>query len=145
MQIEDAIVAKLLTLTAVTAITTTIRPDQLAQTDNPKTTPGIIVSVDEETFDDQNIGGTADVVTAMVAISAISASKTRARLLAEAIRSNGTNPGTGLQGCRVRNGTVDFDMMLEKRSSGYVPNMDGSDSGLFAVESVFTVKYYETY
>jgi len=50
-----------------------------------------------------------------------------------------------MQGCRVRNNTVDFDAMLEKRHIGVVMNPDGSDSGLYSVDSIFTVKYYETY
>lgn len=149
MEIEEALVTRLLAQTAVTALTSTIRPDQLNQTDHPTspddTIPGIIISVDDETFDDQNIEGTTDLVTARITISAISGKKRIARQLARAIAKNGTDPGTGLQGCKVRNGTVDFDAMLEKRMSGYIPNADGSDSGLYSVDSVFTVKYYETY
>ena len=147
MTIEEAIRTRLLAQNAVSALTTTIRVDQLDQKDRPDVpaTPAILLSIDEETFDDQNISGTTDLVTATVTISAISCSKTLARSLAEAIRSNGTNPGTGLQGCKIRTGGMDYDMMLEKRVSGYIANQDGSDSGLYSVDSMFTVKYYQTY
>jgi hypothetical protein len=147
MNIEDAIVARLLAQSAVSDLTTAIRPYKLRQDDKPENdaTPAILFTVDGESFDDQNIGGTTDLVTAKVTVSAISGKLRIARQVASAIRNNGTDPGTGMQGCKVRNGTVNWDAMLEARSVGIVMNEDGSDSGLYSVDSVFTVKYYETY
>ncbi len=147
MNIEEAIIARLESQTAVTALTTAIRPYKLRQTDKPENdaTPVIVFSIDEEMFDDQNIGGTTDLVTATVTVSAWSGKLKIARQLASTIRNNGTDPGSGMQGCRVRNGTVDWDAMLEKRNVGVVLNEDGTDTGLYSVDSVFTVKYYETY
>ncbi len=148
MTIEEAVRAKLLTQVAVTALTSTIRVDQLDQTDTPEDedTPCILITVDQETFEDQNIGGTTDLVTATMTISGISSDRAVARAVALAIAKNGTDPGTGLQGyATARNAALVWDSMLERRVAGYIPTPDGSDSGLYSVDSVFTVKYYETY
>lgn len=147
-QIEEALVARLEAQTAVAALTTAIRPYMLDQKrDKPleDATPAIVIVINEETFEDQNIEGKCDLVTASVTISAWSGKLRIARTLAEAIRSNATNPGTGLQGCTVRSGASNFDAMLENRKIGRLMNEDGSDTGLYSVDLLFTVKYYETY
>jgi len=142
MTIEESVRAYLLTLSAVTTITTVIRPDELDQRDKPHERPAIIISVDNEDMDN-TLDGVCDMVNARIMVSAISSNKTSARLLAEAIRTNGTNPGTGMAGCTT-SGTLPFRAMLESRTSGYIPKEDGSASGLYSVDSMFAVTYYET-
>lgn len=140
MTLGEAIRAKLLTLGAVTAITSTIRPDELMQGDR---LPAIIISVDEE--EPQNdLDGHGGLVDATVTISAIDSNPTRARLLAEAIRINGTNPGTGLAGFSGTAGSLEIDAILNRKSSGFVPLGDGSEDGYFSVDSIYTVWYSET-
>lgn len=145
MTIEEAVRAKLLTMSAVTAITTIVRVEQAEQRDDILGAAAVLILLDAEVFEEgQTIDGRCELVIATMTISAISGKSTRARALAEAIRTNGTVPGTGLQGCNVTGLGLDFEAMLERRTYGTVPNEDGSDSGLFSVDSIFTVLYRET-
>lgn len=136
MTIEEAIRAKLLTMSAVTAITSTIRPDELSQKDVAPGQAAIIISVEDEEFDN-DLSGTTNLVAARVIVSTVSGKRSMARSLAEAVRANGTNPGTGLAGCTVTTGSLLFQAMLEKRSAGFVANDDGSESGYYSVDSVY--------
>lgn len=147
MTIEEAIVATLQTFSAVTALTSTIRPDEFMLTDLKQDggdAAGILISVEEEDFDN-TVDGETDMVQAIVSINAISKSKSRARALSEAIRLNGTNPGTGLAGIKVTTGDLPFDAMLQRRVTGYVPNDDGSDSGYRSVDSKYFVTFYQVH
>jgi hypothetical protein len=144
MTIQEAVRAWLLTRTAVTAITSTIRVDALDQRDKPDVTACILMTVDRKEYDTQNTDGKSDLVQATMMISAISGGRDSSEALAEAIRINGTDPGTGLMGSRVRSGGLNFDAMLESQDFGYIQNIDGSDSGLFSVDSQYTVFYYQT-
>lgn len=146
MLIHDAIVAKLQTLSAVTALTTIIRALQFDERDELQSGLGIAVQVDNRkpiTEESTFISGKSDLVRASVVIACVSGNHTKAWNLAEAVRVNGTDPGTGLGGIRVRTGGLNFDAVWEEDSSGYIPNEDGSDSGLFAVHSTYTVMYYQ--
>lgn len=141
MTLGEAIRAKLLTLNAVTLLVgDKIRPDQLAQSDR---LPAILISVDEE--EPQNdLDGHGGLVDATVTISAIDSNATRARQLAEAIRSNNTNPGTGLAGFTGLAGDVHIDAILNRKSSDFLANDDGSEGGVFSIDSIYTVWYSET-
>ncbi|MFA7121890.1 MAG: hypothetical protein WC277_10470, partial [Bacilli bacterium] len=100
---EDAIRRKLLTLSAVTAITGTgdsalIRPDRLHATDTlTATNAAVIVEVDDEEHLN-DLEGKSRRRMSSVTLRCRSRQKARARVLAEAIRVNGMNPGTGLAG-----------------------------------------------
>jgi hypothetical protein len=143
MTIEERIRDYLLDLAAVSAITTTIRTDKLDQNrDNLKTTPAIVIAVEEEEFEN-TLDGRCDMVTCTIAIGAVSTSRVTARNLAEMIRTNNTNPGTGLAGAHVTSGALPFSAVLMSRSTGFVPNEDGSDSGIFSSESKYYVVFYQ--
>ena len=138
--IEEGLRSFLLTLDAVTALTTTIRPDELATGD---TLPAITITV--ETEEPQNsLDGLGGLVNATITISSLSETKAEARAIAEAIRINGTNPGTGLAGYTGLAGTFTIDAYLIDRSSGYVAEEDGSDTGLYAVDSTYNIWFAET-
>ena len=141
--IEDALRAQLLTLTAVTALTTTIRTDTLAQQD-ALAGPAVLIAVDEET-PENTLDGLGGLVEAKITISAVSSQRSQARALAEAIRTNGTTPGTGLAGFTGTTAGMFIDAaILERRQSGYIPEEDGSDSGLYSVDSHYLIQYTET-
>lgn len=140
MRLEEAIRAKLLTFDAVTAITRVIRPDELLQSDVKDDALAIIIAVDSEEYDN-DVDGTCNLVSANVTISAVGRKKTRARDLSDAIKNNGTDPGTGLAPCTVSTGDFPFQSVLISRSIGYVPNLDGSDSGLWSVDSNYTFTF----
>lgn len=142
MTIEEAIRAYLLTRDAVTDITTVIRPYRLEQTDKPNQTPVIVIEIEGEN-PCNTLDGSGGLVFATVSVSALSTNEGRARVLAKAIQKNGTDPGTGLDGCRVASGGLPFDAQREETTAGYWPNEDGSPSGIFAVVSKYTVSFYE--
>lgn len=144
MTIQEAVRAWLLTRTAVTAITSTIRVDALDQRDKPDVTECILMTVDRKVCVAQNTDGKGDLVQATMTISSISGGRDESEALAEAIRINGTNPGTGLMGCQVRSGGLNFDAMWESDDLGYIEDIDGKASGLFSVDSQYTVFYYQT-
>lgn len=142
MTIEEAIRAYLLTRTAVTALTTVIRADVLDQRDKPQTTACIVISVDEEN-PCNTLDGSGGLVFAMISVASLCGNEAKARQLAKAVQKNGTDPGTGLDGCNVTTGDLPFDAQREQTTAGYWPNEDGSPSGIFAVISKYTVSFYE--
>mgnify|MGYP002631519982 CR=1 len=143
--IDDALVAYLKTLTAVTAIVGTgddarIRPDRLEDSD---TRPCIVIEVEDE--DPANdLTGTGGLVFTDVSIYSIARTKAAARALAEAIRLNGTDPGTGLAGCHATAASIQFDAVLYSTQIDYIPLGDGSSRGNWHVNSLYTVSYQET-
>lgn len=140
-KIEDAIRTYLLTRSAVTAITSVIRPDQLEIGDVSKTSPyAVVISVDGEkpcNF----LSGRHDLTYSTVTVTALSKKKSQSRELAKAIKDNGTNPGTGLAGATVTTGDIPFDAVLESMEADFYPYDDGSPDGTHAVISTYTVSY----
>lgn len=143
--IEEAIRAYLLTLSAVTAITSTIRPNELIQSDIPpnSTDSAILLVVLKETFSN-TLDGTCSLVAANVLVRAINRKLSTTRTLAEAIRVNGTNPGTGMAGANVTTGDLPFMAMLEEREVDVVRDQDGSDTGMWSTDSLFYLTFNET-
>lgn len=145
MTIEEAIRTQLLAQSAVTAITTTIRADELLQTDIPARSGALAILIGgvKEKFNNF-IDGTCDLVEVTVIVSALGRNKAAARALSEAIRTNGTNPGTGLAGIRVTTGDLPFMARLEERSHDLVLDEDGGETGIHTWDSVYTATYHET-
>lgn len=143
--IEETLVAFLKTLDAVTAIVGTgddakIRPDRLEEFDDR---PAIKMEIDDE--DPQNdLIGIGGLVYADVSIFSSARTKTAARALAEAIRINGTDPGTGLAGVKTTVGGVKFDAVLESTQMDYMPLADGSARGNWSINSLYVVSFTET-
>lgn len=143
--IETAVRAYLLTLSAVTAITTTIRPHELNQDDVPvnSTASAILIVVLKENFAN-TIDGKCPLVSANVLVRAINRKLSSTRTLAEAIRVNGTDPGTGMAGANVTTGSLPFMAMLEEREVDVVRDQDGSDTGMWSTDSLFYLTFNET-
>lgn len=140
MTIEEAIRAHLLTLTAVTAITSTIRPGELQQSD---ALPAITIGVkSKKSFTD--LSGKGGLVSAILMVSSISSRESGATGLAEAIRVNGTDPGTGLAGFRGTAGSLQIHATLTEDAVNYYAYEDGKDAGFFACEAIYDVMYSET-
>lgn len=146
VSIEQDLRTLLLTFSAVTAYTGTgasarIRPDKLHQSDD-ETAAHVIIEVDSEnplnTLD--GLGGR---VYARVTLRSRSRVKSTARALAEAIRTNGTDPGTGLAGY---NGTVNshtLDAVLDGMQTSFTQDDDGSDNGYYDVFSTYICTWAE--
>lgn len=150
MSVEDAIRRKLLTLSAVTAITGTgdsamIRPDRLHATDTlTATNAAVIVEVDDEEHLNA-LDGKSRRRMSSVTLRCRSRQKARARVLAEAIRVNGTNPGTGLAGATWTDSTdgLTYAAWLEDTNSSFTPDVDGSDQGFYDVFCDYGITHEE--
>lgn len=136
MAIEADVRTLLLSLGSVTAMVGTgysarIRPDRLQQ-DDDETQEHVIIEVDnEEHLND--LTGKGGRVMADITLRCRAKTKAEARSLAEAVKLNGTNPGTGMAGY---SGTLDgktVDFWLEDEQTVYEPVDDGSDEGVYAV------------
>lgn len=147
MSIEADLRTLLLTFDAVTALTGTgssarIRPYHI-HTDDDITAEHITIDVD--TIRHLNdIDGTSQRIYADVTLRCCAATRTKANALAEAVRVNGTDPGTGLAGYT---GTVNghvFDAVLEDETTAWEPYSDGSDRGHHVVYQTYTVTMAET-
>lgn len=145
-QVEELLRTLLLTFTPVTALTGTggaarIRPDRLHQSDDPDL-PAIIMQVDAETPTNRldGLGGRRFIDVTLVCRAR---TKAAARTLAEAVRLNGTDPGTGLGGFK---GTVSgtlLDAWLEDRTLAFNPKREGSDEGTYDLFENYVVSFAE--
>lgn len=145
--LEDNLYALIKTFSAVTALVGTgsdarIYPDEFPQ---GETRQSLVIEVDEEDYEEsEELTWHGGLVFASVIISAVSTRKREARALAEALRTNGTDPGTGLSGYDGAAGSAsNIKAKLNKKRSGRVPEEDGSDSGRYAVDSYYTISFQE--
>lgn len=145
MSIESDLRTVLLTFDAVTALVGTgaaarIRPYALDERDS-KTGQAIIIEVD--TAEHANdLAGKGGMVTATVTLSCRAVTLTQARALAEAVRTNSTNPGTGLAGYSEDDPCI--EAVLETESVGITPWDDGSTRAWFVVAQEYTIYTTET-
>lgn len=147
--IEDAVRAFLLTRTAVVYLLGThseagdpsIRPDRLHQKDR---LPGIAIVVEEE--DHLNdLSGKGGLVQATLIVSCLATTRRASRQLAEAVRTNGTDPGTGLAGYRGAAGSIsEIHAQLNNSQTNYVPLKVDSDEGIYSTDATYEVWYHET-
>ena len=135
MSLESIIRDALAAMSAVTAIVGTgnsarIRSDRFHDGDivdaDGVSQPAIMIDVTNE--DKQNdLSGVGGASFAAVAISCVAPTRVDARALAEAVRTNGTNPGTGMAGY---SGTY-FHSTVESIATTFIPIEDGSDEGWY--------------
>jgi hypothetical protein len=155
--VEELIRTQLLRFSAVTALVEDrIYPDVVPQLTDAEARemkaqaiylrPTIVIDMLEETPQNTLDGGDGMVV-ASVSIRCIAQTKKVARQLAEAVRVNGTDPGTGLAGF---NGLTDIDDEKEEVSAIHLRNMfdamqweDGGDEWVFEVAAIYEITYYQ--
>ena len=145
MSIEGDLRTALLDMSAVTDLVGTgdsarIRPYRLHESDD-RTEEHIVIEVDSEDREN-DLTGKAGLVLASVNISCRAMTRTLANALAEAVRVNGTNPGTGLAGY-TGSGTA-FDSWLEDETPSMTRWDDASDRVWHTVEQSYMVQYTET-
>ena len=144
MAIDEKIRTALLAMASVTARTGTgsaarIRTDNLEPRDQVTATQdAIIIQVDSET-PLNDLSGKGGRRMSSVVLVCRGVSRNRARALAEAVRVNGTNPGTGLAGY---SGT--FDAWLEDIVASKTPREDGSKNFWYDVNLDFQMTEEET-
>ena len=150
--IEHSVRDQLLTKTAVRALvgsgdSARVRAYKFSQKDDLATDgPGILIRVNKE--EPQNdMGCQGGLVIADVSIISCAVNLDAARELAEAIRSNGTNPGTGLAGDDWTiigiPGAVESCCLIYS-SLDFIPFGDDSDEGIFTIDSHYTIIFDET-
>ena len=147
MSVEADLRTYLLTLGTVTALVGTsdsarIRPDRLQQSDDPLE-PAIIVEVDDE--DHKNdLDGKGGLVYSAITLRCRARTKAVARSLAEAVRVNGTDPGTGLAArTGAMNGTT-YGAVLEDEQTSFAAQAEGSDEGWYDVFCNYVLSCAET-
>lgn len=116
-------------MSAVTALvgsgsSARIRPDKFHEEDG--TLPAILIEVDNES-PQNDLTGRGGLRLGDVTITCRAATRQGARALAEAIRVNGTNPGTGLAGYA----GASFDAVLDGIAEAYQPKGVGNDKGYY--------------
>lgn len=145
MSIEADLRTYLLTLGTVTTLVGEgglgrIRPDRLHE---GETLPAVIMQVDNER-PLNTLDGKGGRVYADVTLICRAQEKEDARTLAEAIRVNGTDPGTGLAGYNGAAGDSTIDAWLEDQNTSFTPAADGSDQGFYDVFCNYVITYAET-
>ena len=136
--IEELIRAALLTMDAVTAIVgegdaAKIRSDHSDEQDTP---PYIVIEIDnEEHLND--LTGKGGRVMADVNVLCRASTRTSSRLLSEAVRLNGTDPGTGLAGYEGTVLSTVLDCWLEDENLAEIPRDDGSKRRWYDVNMSF--------
>jgi len=143
--IETILRRALLTLDTVTALVGTgtaakIRADHPDPDDKP---PYIIIEVDED-VPANDLDGIGGLLHSDVNLVCRAATSDAAWALSEAVRLNGTDPGTGLAGYT---GTVSgdaLDCILEQRARASTPRNDGSKKRWYDVNMTITAIHGET-
>lgn len=138
---KKSLIQLLNTFDAVTAATTCIRTDHVDQSDE---LPYVIIEVpDAEVFGD--LSGEGGLVSAEVVIRCRSASVIEADAIGEAVRTNGTDPGTGLAGY---DGPAGSGSVQGSQHTGfgtdYVPDDDGEPTGEFEHYATYRIWYSQT-
>lgn len=145
MTIEEAVRTRLLTLSAVAALTTTIKFYELLMTDLPQGGAAIVIRTANRTWDDDNnLDGRTTLARATVIITSLSRKLSVASSLAEAVRTNSTNPGTGMGPCTVTTGDLPFQATLLSEETDRARDEDGSDIGVWSVEQTYALTFTET-
>jgi hypothetical protein len=144
--IEESLATYLLTLSALTGISgigtgnsAPIRPDRLAEEDGDI---GVIIEVDNENKLN-DLTGRGGRVMANVNLVCRAPTKKVSRQIAEAIRLNDTDPGTGLAGFGGTVGGLTFDAWLEDTVTSFIKDDDGSDQGFYDTNCSYMVTYAE--
>lgn len=145
-EIEESLRTYLLTLTALTGIsgigtgdTARIRPDRLHETDDDI---GVIIEVDNENKLN-DLTGRGGRVMADVNLVCRARTKKVSRSIAEAIRLNGTDPGTGLAGYTGAAGSQTIDAWLEDMQTSFTKDFDGSDQGFYDTNCSYVITFTE--
>ena len=102
-----------------------------------KTVPAVMFEIDHENRDN-DLEGRGGLVVAEANVICRANTKAEARRLAEAVRANGTDPGTGLAGY-----TGTFDAVLDDIQLAAVPKGDGSNAHWYDANMSFTLLWKE--
>lgn len=138
MRIEQQIRELLLTYGAVTAIVgegsaARIRPDDLAEGD---ALPAIIIQVENEDHE-HTLDATAGFANTTVKVICRAVQRQKSRDLADAVKTNGTDPSTGLDNFSC----ASFDGFCDSTSTHTTDAEDGSDDYWYDTDLSITLLY----
>ena len=124
----------------------TVRPYKIQQTEFRAGTGALAVIVESPEETHQNdLDGRGGGISAQASVEAVAEVFDDAWNLAEILRTNNANPGTGLAGYT---GTVAGSWVqrisVDTTRKGFVPYEDGSDEGYYYVRHELTVDFSET-
>lgn len=139
--IEAALRAMLSSFTAVTDLVgDRIRPDIMDIDDDPH---AILVKVESEAIH-SDLDGRGGLITASVIVDAIAYTRLESRKLEQLIRTNGTDPGTGLQGYAGLVGTFQVDgCTLARRVPYLLERQTDEDRDWYGIASYYEIDYRE--
>lgn len=139
--LEQAMRQMLLSLSAVTnQVGQTIRPDLLDRGDD---VPAILIQIEDESLHD-DLDGRGGLVTATVIVEVLHTTRMGSRQLEQAVRTNNTDPGTGLQGYRGQVGTFFIDCAsLTRRRPFIVERETDEDRNWYGIACSYAVDYRE--
>ena len=134
MNIEKELRDALVAMDAVTALVSTRIWDEWFRT---STLPAVVYEFDYEDME-PTLEGTCGHVIASVNIICRADTRADSRDLAEAVQTNGTTPGTGL------NGYDDtFQAFCESRANAAVPKSEGSNDYFYDTNLDYRIHFYE--
>jgi hypothetical protein len=141
MSIESDIVTALRAMSAVTALVGTSSSARIdVDVFGEKTTyPAILLEVDTEE-PANSLDGKGGLVFADVTLTCRATTRLASRALAEAVRLNGTSPGTGLAGYSASA----FDAVLTDSQTAVVPYDEGSDRHYYDTVQTYLVSWTES-
>lgn len=147
MTIEDDIRTVLLTFSEVTDLvgagaSARIRPDRLHH-DDDETLQHVIIEVDNET-PQNGLDGLGGLLYSEVTLRCRGRTKALARALAEAIRLNGTDPGTGLAGYAGTVNSHTLNAVLDDQTTAFEPDEPGRDEGMYTIYANYVLSAPET-
>ncbi len=139
VRVDEAVRARLLSLTALAALVgQAIRVDELDQGENAD---AVCIVVTEE-FAESDLQGQSYLVNASLDVECYSRSRTKSRQIAEAVRSNNTDPGTGLAGFDGNSGKGAFTVLAWRgRSLGVEVSPSGEGTGRFVCTDSYEIQY----
>ncbi len=126
---EELVRAALLTFTPVTDLVGGTGNDARIETDRIDENddlPAIIIEVDDERYQN-DLSGTSGRIYVDVNVVCRADDRTGSRALADAVRLNGTDPGTGLHGYKDTVLSTVLDAWLEDIVNSATPRADASD------------------
>lgn len=143
MSLHTQLLTLLKTLPAVTAIVGTgsnarIRCEGFQLRDGASGRAAILIEVDRQ-MHLNDLQGRGGLVVGEITITCRAATRAESDALAEAVRSNGTNPGTGLAGYA----SAALDLVVDDNVHSWVPKGDGSEDGWYDTLITLTPIYPE--
>ena len=139
--IEESVRLRLIAKSAVSALVgERIRPYKPAQTD---VLPFVIIRSNSE-VNVNTLDYRGGLVQADISVVAAAETIAGARALATAIRTNNTDPGTGLAGDSWDQADVTVQAcLLERTEMDFIPYEEGSDEGYYVADAHYKIDFEE--